>query len=198
MHFTESEDEGDRETPEDPAVDSNLNRFGVFAGRLGLDFFLTGVKAVNRQLDDVVASVEPSVVSSMASTGFVTFLDLKTVTCAASAPLTHKPNSLQVEVASEARDLIWDNVPYSAVGNNRRESNANILLALGALLWSIPLASIQAIASAEKVGTFIIASYLMILLYQLWKGFNSDHLHFSPSQRKYQAWSGFYHIRMAH
>jgi len=152
LHFTESEDEGDADTPDEQVTESHLDRFGIMAGRLGLDFLLTGVKAVNRQLDDVVASVEPSIVSSMSTTGFVTFLDLKTVTCAASAPLTHKPNSLQVEVASEARDLLWDNVPYSAVSNRRREVNANILLALGALLWSIPLASIQAIASAERVG----------------------------------------------
>lgn len=41
--------------------------------------------------------------STMSPTGFVTFLDLASVTCAACTPLTNKPNVLEVSVAPEPR-----------------------------------------------------------------------------------------------
>lgn len=50
------------------------------------------------------------------------------------------------------RDILWDNCSESAEKNDRRSMYANALLAWGALLWSIPLATIQALASAEQVG----------------------------------------------
>lgn len=36
--------------------------------------------------------------------------------------------------------------------NCSRTTKANFILALGAILWSIPLAAIQAVSSAENVG----------------------------------------------
>jgi len=119
------------------------------AGRLGLDFGGYLLKLFSRRLQ---SRQDEEVTNVMSSTGFVTFFDLSTVTCVAGAVLTHKPNTLKVKVAPEPRDIIWQNCSRRADVNERRESNANLLLMIGALLWSIPLATIQALASADMVA----------------------------------------------
>lgn len=88
----------------------------------------------------------------MSSTGFVTFLDLTSITCAAGAPLTLKPGVLDVSVAPEPRDIRWSVVHTSKKLSRVREVIANILLMLGVILWSFPLTAIQAFATAEQVG----------------------------------------------
>jgi hypothetical protein len=88
----------------------------------------------------------------MSSTGFVTFLDLTSVTTAASTPLTHKPNLLKVNVAPEPRDIRWQSAHYPLRLLNRRELYANVFLTLGIVLWSVPLTAIQAFATAEQVA----------------------------------------------
>lgn len=154
----------------------------------------------------------------MSSTGFVTFLDLGTITSIASTPLTHKPNVsfvmdiwiydeywnilgyllgtlmfmfvwlddrnwlwkwhqnqgkseraffpsiyyiptshdklLHIAFLFLDRDILWENCSEQEELNNRRTMYANAFLSLGAVLWSFPLATIQAISSAEQVGTF--------------------------------------------
>lgn len=76
---------------------------------------------------------------------------------AASAPLTHRPEVLTSSVAPEAREILWENVPFSAPSNKVRKSHTNNFMILGAILWSIPVACIQAMASAETVGKFRVA-----------------------------------------
>ena len=51
--------------------------------------------------------------------------------------------------------------PQSCViqSNRGREWTANLFLGLGALLWSIPVASIQALATADQIGELSIVSY---------------------------------------
>lgn len=120
------------------------------AGRLGLDFLFAGLKYLNRTLDMMVESVMGS---NMSSTGFVTFLDLTSVTNAASVPLTHKPNILTVTVAPEQRDLRWTSAFVSTRLAARRELFANLVLCLGVILWSLPLTAIQAFATAEQVAS---------------------------------------------
>ena len=71
----------------------------------------------------------------MSSTGFVTFLDHTTVTNASSSPLTHKPNALEVDVAPEPRDIMWENVHTSQGLIHRREAVVDIFLIMGAILW---------------------------------------------------------------
>jgi len=88
----------------------------------------------------------------MSPTGFVTFLDLASVTCAACTPLTNKPNVLLVSVAPEPRDILWHNAPIDTRVVNQREHTANIFVFLGVILWSIPLTAIQAFATAEQLG----------------------------------------------
>jgi len=114
-----------------------------------LDFCVGCLRLVQSHLDVTLAEVGGY---RMSSTGFVTFLDLTSVSCAASVPLTHKPNVLEVSVAPEPRDIRWSsaNIPEKVI--QRRINNTNILLALGVLLWSIPLAAIQAFATAKQLA----------------------------------------------
>lgn len=61
---------------------------GKTAGRLGLDFGVYALKLISRRWQ---SNGDDNKIDSMSSTGFVTFLDLGTVTSVASTPLTHKP-----------------------------------------------------------------------------------------------------------
>lgn len=108
--------------------------------RLGVDFIYGGVNYIQQNIDEVVDSV---VGATMSSTAFVTFKDLQTVTCAVKTPLFDKPGVLVVQMAPEPRDLIWSNAHVNLGWSKGREFTANMLLGLGAILWSIPVASIQ-------------------------------------------------------
>jgi hypothetical protein len=90
--------------------------------------------------------------ATMSSTGFVTFLDLTSVTCAATTPLTSKPQILDVSVAPEPRDIIWANAHVSAKTRARNEKVANFFLFVGVFLWIFPLAAIQAFAKADNIA----------------------------------------------
>lgn len=70
--------------------------------------------------------------------------------CANSACLFLSP--VEVKVAPEPRDLVWQNVPIDKDIGSSRAFFANTLLGLGVLLWSIPLTLIQAWAKIENVG----------------------------------------------
>lgn len=96
--------------------------------------------------------MEGVVGSTMSSTGFVSFLDLTTVACAASTPLTSKPQVLDVGVAPEPRDIIWQNAHISLKSMDRRENSTNVLLVIGGLLWIFPLTAIQAFSKAEYIA----------------------------------------------
>ena len=75
--------------------------------------------------------MESVVGATMSSTGFVTFLDLTSVTCAATTPLTSKPQTLDVSVAPEPRDIIWANAHVSAKTRARNERTVNFFLFVG-------------------------------------------------------------------
>ena len=124
-------------------------KFRQIAGRLGLDYLVSGVRFVHKQLDVTMESV---IAPTMSSTGFVTFLDLTTTTCAASAPLTVKTNALKCEVAPEPRQIRWANAHVSSVSKMRREKVTDFVLFIGLILWSFPLAAIQAFAKAEYLA----------------------------------------------
>lgn len=131
-------------------------------------------------MQEVVDSV---VGVTMSSTGFITFNDLSTLSCAVKTPLFPKPDVLVVKMAPEPRDIIWENAHVNLgklffsfsfileygmllhltfefstiVGWSKgREWTANVLLGLGAILWSIPVASIQALATADQIGEILL------------------------------------------
>ncbi len=129
--------------------DKTAKRLSKLAGRFGLDYGIYAMKLFHRYLN---RTLDDDKENAMSKTGFVTFLDLGAVTCVASAPLTHKPSTLQINVAPEARDLVFQNCHYSSRLTNRRQTNANNVLVIGALIWSIPVAFIQGVSSAENVA----------------------------------------------
>ena len=47
--------------------------------------------------------------STLSSTGFVTFNDMASVVAAVKSPLSHDPDVLQVSIAPDPRDIIWEN-----------------------------------------------------------------------------------------
>jgi len=118
--------------------------------RIGVDFISGGITYIQQNIDEVVDSV---VGATMSSTGFITFKDLHSVTCAAKTPLFHKPDVLIANMAPESRDIIWENAHVNLGWSRSREWTANILLGIGAILWSIPVASIQALATADQIAT---------------------------------------------
>jgi hypothetical protein len=120
-------------------------------GRLGLDFLVAGIKAINSQLD---VALEGVISATMSSTGFVTFLDLSSTTCAASTRLSARARVLQAHVAPEPREIRWQNAHVSRKTQVRRENLVNALLFVGVILWSFPLAAIQAFAKADNLVRF--------------------------------------------
>lgn len=116
---------------------------------MGVDFLAAGLDEVRRNTDVVVDSVTRP---SMSSTGFVTFRSLTPVTVTTSVPLTYHQNPMEVSIAPEPRDLVWQNVPIDQDIGSSRAFVANVLLGLGVLLWSIPLTLIQAWAKVENVA----------------------------------------------
>ena len=116
---------------------------------MGLDFVVAAAKFFNKQLDFALEGV---LGATMSSTGFVTFLDLSSTTCAASALLTAKATVLEVSVAPEPREIQWKNCHVSKIMSIRREQMVNVFLFVGVLLWSFPLAAIQAFAKASYLA----------------------------------------------
>lgn len=120
-----------------------------FIRQVGLEFLFGGFTLFNRNIDVVLDSVSGS---AMSSTGFVTFDDLATAACAARAPLSHDYTAFKASLAPEPRDIRWECAHISDSDSKGREWIANIFLVLGAILWSIPIASIQAFATADKLA----------------------------------------------
>jgi len=89
-----------------------------------LIFVVAGMKFANKQLD---VTLEGVLGTTMSSTGFVTFLDLASTTCAASAPLTVKAHALGVSIAPEPREILWENARMSKPTQLRREGFVNFL-----------------------------------------------------------------------
>lgn len=72
-----------------------------------------------------------------------------------STPLTDMSESLSIKVAPEARDIYWANASNPERSVKEKTWWANFFLIIGVMFWSIPLAFIQFIASAENLGMLI-------------------------------------------
>jgi hypothetical protein len=141
--------------------------------RLGVDFLAAGLDEVRNRTDVVVDNVQRP---SMSSTGFVTFKTLTPVTVTTSAPLTYKRNPMEVSVAPEPRDLVWQNVQIDRDIIASREFVANVLLGFGVLFWSIPLTLIQAWAKVETVALIPGLEWVGQIAVGTWKPFVNDYL----------------------
>jgi len=124
----------------------------------GLDFLVDGCLFVNQNIGEYVDEV---IGTTMSATGFVTFMDLASVTSAASAPLTHKPQVLKVRVAPEPRDILWKNAHIDERKCRTRHSFANVFLGLGAIAWSVPVVAIQALSTAESLSRIPFFNWLL-------------------------------------
>lgn len=117
--------------------------------QLGIDFFIGGLTDFHRQIDLVVDTFTGA---TMSSTGFVTFTDLVSLTCAVRAPLSHEAGALQVQMAPEPADIEWNNASVNQSWSKGREWTANVLLGFGALLWSVPVTGVQALANLDSLA----------------------------------------------
>jgi len=129
--------------------DSDKGSHNRLLRRVGLDFIMDMAHIARRRLDLVVENVYGT---TMSATGFVTFYDLSSVASAVSARLSHTPEVLQCRIAPEPRDIVWTNAHIDKRVSSSRENIANTFVCLGAILWSIPLAAIQAFATADSIG----------------------------------------------
>jgi hypothetical protein len=117
--------------------------------QVGLDFLCGGFLSMHRQLDAVVDTLSGA---TMSSTGFVTFKELVTTACAVRAPLSHEAGVLDAQIAPEPRDLKWENAHINRSWSAGRQWTMNLLLVLGAVLWSAVVAAIQALANLESLS----------------------------------------------
>jgi len=132
--------------------DENMNvnsRLLFLIKRLGCDFMCGGLSNLNRPLDTVVDTM---VGRTHTSNGFVTFTDLVTVTCAVRAPLTHEAGVFSVQMAPDSRDIVWTNAHIDKAWSSGREGMTDVLLGIGAILWSVPVTFIQALANLESLA----------------------------------------------
>lgn len=131
-------------SPPEPTM---ARRLGVL---LGLDFFVATLRDMNKRW--ICCVPKSAAGTTMSSTGFVTLVSHQDVVVAACAPLTHKPNALEVTPAPDNRELLWNNAAIGLQRRGRKEIAANIFLSLFLLFWSIPLAAIQAFAKIDEIA----------------------------------------------
>lgn len=114
------------------------------AGILGSEFLRDGTKWFKKTVNTVITTEN-------SSTGFVTFTDLATTTAAANTPLGRK-GVLIVQNAPEPRDIVWRNIAVDYENSIAKQNSAAIIVAVGAVLWAIPIATIQALATADSLS----------------------------------------------
>jgi len=124
--------------------------FEMFFRFLGGTFFLDKLRSMKKNVDVVVDGVLST--KGLSSTGFVTFTNLTTVTAAASAPFTTEPNALLVSIAPEPRDIHWKNATVDDDTQSAKQQSGEVLVIIGAILWSIPVATIQIWFTADSLS----------------------------------------------
>lgn len=138
--------------------DKHKSSFRRFLNKLGLDFISAGVSYVRDKFKTVV--VDSVFVRTMSSTGFITFTDLQTVACASAVTISHKADTLDMKVAPEPRDIYWPNAHVSAQVLAAKQNAASTFIMFGALIWSAPVATIQAMATTEQLAKLPFMSWL--------------------------------------
>ncbi len=139
--------------------DPTKSRLRRILDKLGLDFLQDLLQLLRKKLN---VHLEHASGTAMSSTGFVTFYDLASVASASCSRLSAVPETLTCRVAPEPRDIIWANAHIDKGITSSRENVANVLICLGAILWSIPLAAIQAFATADAISKIPGCSWCVI------------------------------------
>eukprot|EP00592_Proboscia_alata_P001420 CAMPEP_0194382168 /NCGR_PEP_ID=MMETSP0174-20130528/58524_1 /TAXON_ID=216777 /ORGANISM="Proboscia alata, Strain PI-D3" /LENGTH=843 /DNA_ID=CAMNT_0039167247 /DNA_START=724 /DNA_END=3255 /DNA_ORIENTATION=+ len=141
-----------------------------FFMRLGWDFVTDFFRDVHSQLDLDVGEVGDLGVI-MSPTGFVTFKDMASVTCASNTPLTRKTGALVVQIAPDPGNIIWKNIHVDVHASNRKRMIAGFMFGLGAIFWAVPVGAIQVLATLEQLDDIkneklknLIKSYLPVAL----------------------------------
>ncbi|CAN0195006.1 unnamed protein product, partial [Scytosiphon promiscuus] len=115
----------------------------------------------------------------MSTTGFVTFRQMSACATSCQVLLAPRPDWCDSEHAPDPRDVVWKNIAVPQDQNELRHNVASVLVGVGAVFWSIPVALIQLWASysqLEKIFPFLadldsdsllyyfIAGYLPVVL----------------------------------
>ncbi len=119
------------------------------AGKLFLDFLSAVYSYTSRKFNTVV--VDSILSRTMSSTGFVTFTSLQPVTVCSGMSITHN-KGLAIATAPEPNDIYWDNASVSLEVRTAKEQSASLLIMFGALIWSVPVATIQGIATTSEIS----------------------------------------------
>jgi len=137
---------------------ASVTRAGEEAA-LGVNLLTRGSYTGASKLATVISQLAPlgglRIGEAVSSTGFVTFRTLTAKAAAAQMVLTPHPKRFQVDSAPEPRDVIWKNVAVPQARIEIRRSVINIILVFGVILWSVPVAFIQAVASMENLAQWL-------------------------------------------
>eukprot|EP00592_Proboscia_alata_P013410 CAMPEP_0194389790 /NCGR_PEP_ID=MMETSP0174-20130528/105996_1 /TAXON_ID=216777 /ORGANISM="Proboscia alata, Strain PI-D3" /LENGTH=889 /DNA_ID=CAMNT_0039182413 /DNA_START=1048 /DNA_END=3717 /DNA_ORIENTATION=+ len=130
---------------------NDLSLFSRLIMGLGLDFVIVALTDI---FDNISIAREYLfsgwTEGGVTSTGFVTFRDLTSVTCATGAPLTSLPGVMTVSMAPEPRDILWENVRVDTKIGDANIKSADAFFAWGAVFWSVPVVFIQGLATSEN------------------------------------------------
>jgi hypothetical protein len=144
----------DGEEPIDPTLLDDAPRRGPLRPRGGTDgdpSDLPDLFGLSSTLERVAGA------SAATATGFVTLSSLLPAATAQQAIMSHRPLCCETEAAPEPRELIWPNVALPAAELRARATVVGFLLAFAALLWAVPVAAVQVLASVdflEKLPVF--------------------------------------------
>jgi hypothetical protein len=91
----------------------------------------------------------------LSSTAFVTFRHRVPKAASQQMFLSHTYQTLKVKSAPSPKDLIWENVSIPEPQIQVRKSLADIYVVIGALFWSVFVASITALTSLDSISQSI-------------------------------------------
>ena len=132
--------------------DKHLTCCKRFISKIGGDFVMEIAYYCKRQFTTVV--VDSIFNRTVSSTGFVTFTDLQCVSICSSMDLTYKNQAMTVTTAPGPSDIFWDNAHISEPVVTAKTNTASFIVTFGALLWSVPVATIQGLATTSTLAKF--------------------------------------------
>lgn len=86
------------------------------------------------------------------TTAFVTFNSRVPVSSAQQMLLSHEHSAMEVSLAPNPKDILWENVSIPQRQINMRKSIADSTLIVGALFWSLVVTFITAVSNLESIA----------------------------------------------